>query len=257
MAGKPSVELATLVAFLDSYLEIGEVDDYGPNGLQVEGRSAVSRVVTGVSACADLFAAAREREADAVVVHHGLFWEGAPRTLTGIQMRRVAALIQGGLSLLAYHLPLDRHAKIGNNAVAARQLELVDSRPFGDLRGSSIGVVGRFETPRSRSAVVEQLAELYLQDPLVFGFGTDEISTVAIVSGGGSRFLECAVDDQVDLFVTGEAEEWTMNQARELGMNFVAAGHHATERLGVQELGSLVKRRFGIAADFVDIPNPV
>ncbi len=252
-----AIELAALVGFLDELLDPDSIPDHCPNGLQVEGRSRVRRLVTGVSACAELFREARRREADAVLVHHGLFWRGTSRALIGIQYHRVVELIRGELSLIAYHLPLDRHAEVGNNAVAAQRLGLVDRKPFGKLEDQEIGIAGQLETAARREEIVERVAALYRRDPLVFAFGDDAICRVAIVSGAGSRFVEAASAAGIDLFVTGEVEEWTMNQARELGINVVAAGHYATERLGVQALGQVLQRRFDLAVDFVDIPNPV
>lgn len=253
----PAVGLPELVSFLDHYLDIDAVEDYCPNGLQVEGRSPVRRVVTGVSACQELFRIARQRDADAIIVHHGLFWRDTPRTLTGLQYERVAELIRGELSLLAYHLPLDRHPVIGNNATAAARLELVDQVPFGKVDGIGIGVAGRLPSPTSRSRLLEQIGSLYRREPLVFPDGPEHVEHVALVSGAGSGFLEEAAANRIDLFITGEAAEWTMHQAREYRLNVVAAGHHATERLGVEAVAGLLQERFGIVAEFVDIPNPI
>ena len=255
---RSSVDRDTLVAYLDDYLEARQGSDYCPNGLQVEGRPRISRMVTGVSACLELFQAAEALGADGVLVHHGLFWRGDPRVLTGVQYRRLAVLIRSEINLFAYHLPLDRHLEVGNNAVAARLLRLEAVEPFCEHDGQSIGVRGRFASAAPElDTVLGQLAEVYGQPPLSFPYGPRSIRTVALVSGGGGKCLQQAIDRQIDLFITGEAEEWTMNLAREAGINVVANGHYATERLGVRALGEQLASRFGIDVDFVDIPNPV
>lgn len=251
------VDRDELVRYLDGYLEVEAISDYGPNGLQVEGRSRIRRVVGGVSACVELFRAARRSKADAVLVHHGLFWGTAPLPLVGVQLRRVAELIRGELSLLAYHLPLDRHPEVGNNAVAARALGLVDCAPFGRHRGITIGWKGRFHEPLPAKSVMRQIAALYGQSPLTFAWGPEEVSSVALVSGSGGRCLYEAIQQSLDLFVTGEADEWSMHLAREAGIHFVAAGHHATERAGVEALCAHLEERFPLTADFVNLPNPV
>ena len=257
MPQQPTVNLPELVAYLDRLLEARRGTDVCPNGLQVEGRQGVSKVVTGVSACHELFEAARERGADAVLVHHGIFWRGDAQVLTGVQYRRVAELVHGELSLLAYHLPLDRCADLGNNALAARALGLGELAPFGTLDGGEWGFRGRFAEPVPMAEFTGRCQELFGGEPLVFAHGPDPVSTVGIVSGGAQRVLTQAIDADLDLFLTGEVSEWVMNLAREAGIHFVAAGHYATERLGVQALGEHLADRFGIEVEFVDIPNPV
>lgn len=262
MTGTPiaesSVSRDSLLTYLDDYLAAREGSDYCPNGLQVEGRAEIGKLITGVSACEELFRRAAESGADAILVHHGLFWRGDSRTLTGVQYRRVAALIRDEINLLAYHLPLDRHLEIGNNAVAAQQLGLTQVQPFCSHEGQAIGVSGRFPNPSTPLGVVlDQLTELYGQELLTFPFGPGGISTVAVVSGGGGRCLHQAIAQGIDLFVTGEAEEWTMNLAKEAEINFISAGHYATERLGVRALGEHIRDRFGIDVEYIDIPNPV
>ena len=257
MPAAASIALPDLVDYLDRLLEAGRGRDVCPNGLQVEGRSPVRRLVTGVSACRALFEAARRLRADAVLVHHGLFWRGDPQTLTGVQYGRVAELVRGELGLLAYHLPLDRHPELGNNALACRALGLVDLEPFGTLGGEEWGFRGRFAEPRTVAAVAELCRGVFGQEPLVFAHGPEGVTAAGVVSGGAERALPQAIDAGLDLFLTGEASEWVMNLAREAGIHFVAAGHYATERLGVRALGEHLAEHFGIAVEFVDIPNPV
>lgn len=251
------VGLAELAAYLDDLLEAGRGSDACPNGLQVEGRERVRKLVTGVSACHELFESARRLEADAVLVHHGIFWRGDSPRLTGVQYRRVAELVRGELGLLAYHLPLDRHPELGNNALACRALGLEELEPFGLLDGEAWGFRGRFPEPLAMQELAARIETLYGAEPLHFPHGPDPVATAGVVSGGAQRALGQAIAAGLDLFLTGEASEWVMNLSREAGIHFVAAGHYATERLGVQALGEHLAERFGIAVEFVDIPNPV
>jgi dinuclear metal center YbgI/SA1388 family protein len=251
-----SLSRGALVSYLDQYLDASRGRDYGPNGLQVEGREEVRKIVTGVSACQELFVQARMADADAVLVHHGLFWEGTPRTLTGFRYRRVAELIRGEINLLAYHLPLDRHLEVGNNAVAGRELGLEEMVPFGLHDGLPLGVRGRFPAPIPAAELVARCERLYGQTPLAYLAGGEAISTVGIISGGGQGEFYSAIEEGLDAYVTGEVTEWVMNVARETGTHYLAAGHYATERLGVKALGEHLAERFGIEVEFLDIPNP-
>jgi dinuclear metal center YbgI/SA1388 family protein len=256
--GGGAIGLTALVAYLDEYLEARKGPDFGPNGLQVEGRQQVRKLVTAVSAGAELFAKARAAGADAVLVHHGLFWEGLPLTLTGYRYRRVAELIESGMSLLAYHLPLDRHPQLGNNALAARAFGLVEVEPFGEHGGLPIGCKGRLPEPLPAAAgLVEICRRVFGQEPLAFLAGPEPVSTVGLLSGGGQNEVYQAIAEGLDAYVTGEASEWIMNVARDAGIHYLAAGHYATERLGVRALGEHLARRFGLEVEFIDLPNPV
>jgi dinuclear metal center YbgI/SA1388 family protein len=250
-----TVSRNALVSHLDQYLD-SRGRDYGPNGLQVEGREEIQKIVTGVSACQELFARAREAGADAVLVHHGLFWEGMPRTLTGFQYRRVAELIRGEMSLISYHLPLDRHLEVGNNAVAGRQLGLRRIEPFGEHDGLPVGVKGLFPEPVSPEELVERCRRVYGQEPLAYLSGPEAISTLGVISGGGQREFYSAIGEGLDAYLTGEVTEWVMNVSRETRTHYLAAGHYATERLGVRALGEHLAERFGIEVEFIDVPNP-
>ena len=252
-----SVERDRLVAYLDELLTASEGQDYCPNGLQVEGRREIRHLVTGVSACHELFARAREEGAGAVLVHHGIFWNGAPLPLTGVQYRRVRELLQGDLNLLAYHLPLDRHPTLGNNALAAREFGLKEVEPFAPHKGLPIGFKGRFATPLPTAEFLRRTESIYGQKPLAFAEGPAEITRLGIVSGGAQQNLYTAIDEGLDAFITGEVSEWVMNIAREAGVHYVAAGHYATERLGVRSLGEHLAKHFGITVSFLDVPNPV
>lgn len=252
-----SVRRDVLVAYLDTLLEVPGSRDYGPNGLQVEGRSEVRRIVTGVSACEPLFSAARERAADAVLVHHGIFWDSAPSTLVGFRYRRVRELILGEVNLLAYHLPLDRHAQLGNNALAARGLGLGQLAPFASHHGQDIGWRGRFATPLEVEELVARCRDLYHQEPLLLGAGPRHVASVGIVSGGAQKELHQAIAAGLDAYITGESSEWVLHTARESGIWYLGCGHHATERLGIRALGDHLAEHFALEHEFVDIPNPV
>ena len=246
-----------LVRYLDDYLEAGRGGDYGPNGLQVEGRDEIHKLATGVSACEELFERAAAAGADAVLVHHGLFWRGLPLTLVGMRYRRVASLVRSGLSLLAYHLPLDRHPELGNNALAARALGLAGLEPFAEAEGMPVGFSGRFPEPVPAAELVARCRAIFEREPLVLGAGPDPVRTLGIVSGGAQSELWAAVAAGLDAYLTGEASEWVTNVARECGLHYLAAGHYATERLGVRALGDHVAARFGVEVEFIDVPNPV
>jgi dinuclear metal center YbgI/SA1388 family protein len=252
-----TVDRQTLVSYLDQLLDAGRGRDYGPNGLQVEGKETLRKVVTGVSACHELFVRAREAGADAVLVHHGIFWEGMPRVLTGIQYRRVAELIRGEMSLIAYHLPLDRHAELGNNVLAGRAFGLVDLEPFGLHEGLPIGFQGRFPEPIPAAELKARCHRVYAQEPLAFLEGPDPVRSLGIISGGAQRDFYTAITAGLDAYITGEVSEWVMNVAREAKVHYLAAGHYATERLGIRALGEHLAERFGIEAEFIDVANPV
>ncbi len=252
------VALADLVAYCDQLLSAGQFTDYGPNGLQVEGRTHVRKIVTGVSACRELFVRAAELGADSVLVHHGLLWKAqASSPITGFQYQRLKTLIESGLSLVSYHLPLDAHAEVGNNALAARGLGLSDLQRFGRHEGSLIGFRGRFEDPIAVTELLARCTRLFGQAPLAFAHGPDPISTLWIISGGAQREFHEAIDLGLDAYLTGEASEWVQNVSRESRIHYLAAGHYATERLGIRALGEHLARRFDIEAVFVDVPNPV
>lgn len=252
-----TIELPKLVSYLDEFLEAREFEDYGPNGLQVEGSGPISKIATGVSACLELFERARDREAQAILVHHGLFWNGLSPVLTGSLRRRIGVLIESELSLLGYHLPLDAHQTLGNNVLAAKGLGLADLTPFGIAKGRAVGYRGVFTEALDPLSLADRCRNLFGQKPLLLGRSDDPIRSVAVVSGGAQALLHEAIAARVDAFITGEASEWVTNLSRESGICYVAAGHHATERLGVQALGEHLAQKFGLESEFIDIPNPV
>jgi len=247
-----------IVTFLDDLLDAPGWPDYGPNGLQVPGAREVRRVVTGVSAHAALFAQAAAADAEVVLCHHGMLWDKAPRTISPAQRDRLRALFDADLSLVAYHLPLDAHPEVGNNALICSALGLERAEPFADHRGRSIGWVGRAEGEGVPVAeLLERCAAAFGREPLAFAEGPPIVRSVGVVSGGGAGSLGEAVARGLDAFVTGEPSEPAMADAREGGIHFVAGGHYATETFGVRRLGELLAERFGVDHRFVDIPNPV
>lgn len=255
-ADRPGTARQELVDHLADLLCPDEGADYCPNGLQVEGTATIRRVITAVSACRELFEIARRKEADAVLVHHGIFWNGMSAVLTGMQYARVRELIAGRINLLAYHLPLDRHAEIGNNALAAEAFGLVERHSFAEHKGLPIGFRGRFEEAIGSDELIDRCRRIYGQEPLVYRSGPDPVRSLGIVSGGAQRELYAAIDAGLDAYITGEVSEWVMNVAREAGIHYLAAGHYATERLGIRRLGEHLSERFGLDVEFVDLPNP-
>jgi dinuclear metal center YbgI/SA1388 family protein len=250
--------LYTILDHLDSLLDPGAYDDYGPNGLQVPGREDIETIVTGVSASAELFERARDARADLVLVHHGLLWGGPPRPLDRPAKRRLKLLFDADMSLVAYHLPLDGHLEHGNNALHAEAIGCTSWEPFGRHRGATVGVAGRFD---GDGLVADDLvARVHREtgrEPLAFTDGPAHVRTVGIVSGAGSDHLEDAIAAGLDAFITGEPAERVMTRATEAGVHFLAAGHYATETFGVRRLGDLLAERFGVRHQFVDIPNPI
>ncbi len=253
---EPVLERDRLTAYLDE-LVVNEGADACPNGLQVEGKPSISRVVTGVSACEALFEAAIARQADAVLVHHGLFWKGDSRRVVGLQRRRIAWLIEADVNLYAYHLPLDRHPTLGNNALAARAFGIEDPSPFGEYDGVTLGFAGSLARPLEPAAFEARCEEVFGQSPLAFLSGPGPVRTAGFVSGAAQRMLHQAIDAGLDAFVTGEVSEWVMNVAKEAKVHYFAAGHYATERLGVRALGERIASDHGLSVEFVDVPNPV
>jgi dinuclear metal center YbgI/SA1388 family protein len=250
--------LKDLIDHLDALLDPSSFADFGPNGLQVPGREEVETVATGVSATAELFERAAQAGADLVLTHHGLFWDGTPRALDRPARRRLQLLFDADMSLAAYHLPLDGHPEVGNNALIAEGLGCESWAPFAEHRGTPIGVAGRFAGGgMPRDDLVGRVRELTAREPLAFLDGPDPVRTIGIVSGAGASYLGEAIVAGYDAFLTGEPAERVMAQAREAGITFVAAGHYATETFGVRALGDRLAAAFGVRHIFIDLPNPV
>jgi dinuclear metal center YbgI/SA1388 family protein len=246
-----------LLAYIDETLEPGRFKDYCPNGLQVAGTEQVKTVVTGVTANEALIEAAIAAEADAILVHHGYFWRGEDPCIIGMKQRRLKLLLENNINLLAYHLPLDSHPIVGNNAQLAEMLGMeVDGRISG-TGDPAIGLCGCLPAPMSLQSFAEHVQKKLYREPLVIQGHSRPITTIGWCTGAAQGFLQQAADLGLDLFLSGEISEPTVHMARELGINYVAAGHHATERYGVQALGQMLAQRFDIRHHFIDIDNPV
>lgn len=243
-----------LHSYLNDFLAVDGFRDYCPNGLQVEGAAVIDRMVTGVTASQALLDAAIAQGAQAVLVHHGYFWKGEEPRVIGVRKRRLATLLRHELSLFAYHLPLDAHPGLGNNAEFARLFGLQSEARCGE---QDMVWTGRLEREESLGALAGRATELLQRAPLVIGDSARLIRRLAWCSGGAQSYFETAIAAGVDLFVSGEISEQTVHLARESGVAYMAAGHHATERLGIRALGQHVAEHFGIDVVFVDIENPV
>lgn len=260
--GHVAFQLRDVVGYLDSVLEIGRFRDYGPNGLQVEGAAEIATVVTGVSASAELLQRAIELRADLVVVHHGLIWNPGLSKIAGPLAGRLKLLLVNHISLAAYHLPLDAHARLGNNAGLADALGLEPQREaFGDVKGIALGVAGGWRTPLARDAAIGRVASGVLGGTaprFVFPYGPDTVAKVGLCTGAASDLLEAAAGAGCDLFVTGELAERAADMARELRITLVAAGHVATEVFGPMRIADELRQRFpGLHAEFVPTANPL
>jgi dinuclear metal center YbgI/SA1388 family protein len=244
---------------LDRLLDVAAFRDYGPNGLQVPTNGDVQTVVTGVSAHVELFERAAAAEADLIVVHHGLFWRGQPLHVTPPMYKRLKLLFDHDMALAAYHLPLDAHLEHGNNALIAAGLGGADPRPFAATDGKDIGVHVRFGGEGlSLEELTARVTDLVGgRAPLVIAGGPEPIRTLGIVSGGGTDFVGDAITLGLDAFLTGEPIERAYGIARDEGITYLAAGHHATETFGVRRLGDLLAAEFGVEHVFIEVPNPI
>jgi dinuclear metal center YbgI/SA1388 family protein len=251
-----AIALSTLVEEADRFLNAARIADYCPNGLQVEGRPQVRRIISGVTASQALLDAAVEAEADVVLVHHGYFWKGEDARVTGMKRRRLQTLLGHDISLLAYHLPLDLHPEVGNNVQLARQLEITVEGPLDPDNPKVVGLLGSLAEPMTARDFARRVQQVLGREPLLVE-GAGMVRRIGWCTGGGQGYIDDAIAAGVDLFLTGEASEQTFHSARENGVSFIAAGHHATERYGVQALGDYLARRFAIEHLFIDCPNPV
>ncbi len=249
------MDIRELTATLNALLDSDAYRDLCPNGLQAEGRADVRHVVCGVSACVDLFEQALKRGADTILVHHGIIWNFERPLYRGGYKKRIKLLLENNLNLLAYHLPLDAHATLGNNALIARELGLNDREPFGDYNGMPIGFSGVFDNTADK--LFEQVRQRINTDALIFPFGPSTVRRVGIISGAAQKEIKQAVMQGFDAFITGEVSEHVYHYAREEGIHFIAAGHHATEVFGVRALGEYIGREFNLKTEFVNIDNPV
>jgi dinuclear metal center YbgI/SA1388 family protein len=243
------VPILDLLAHVDDLLDVRSFPDYGPNGLQVPGARDVHTLATGVSASVELFERASALPAQLVLVHHGLFWKGMPQEIDAALHRRLKPLFAHDLALAAYHLPLDAHPELGNNAILARELGATVAGPL------EVGFVAELDV--TADELRERVARVTGREPLHLAHGPARVRRVGIVSGGAASMFGQAMAAGCDAFVTGEPAERVMTQAREAGVHFLAAGHYATETFGVRALGDHLAERFGIEHVFLDDPNPI
>ena len=250
------VLLKDLLNYSNNVLEIERFQDYCPNGLQVEGKSEIKKIVSGVTASQALIDAAIKEKADVLLVHHGYFWKGEDAQITGLKYKRVRSLIESGINLLAYHLPLDAHPLYGNNAKLAEILDLNIAGSFPSGK-DAVGMYGTLKTPLSAGDFSQKITAVLDREPLHIGDNSEQIHTVAWCSGAAQNYIVEAAELGVDAYLTGEISEQTVHVAREYGLHFYAAGHHATERYGVQALAEHLASHFGLKHKFIDIQNPV
>ncbi|CAB3762800.1 Nif3-like dinuclear metal center hexameric protein [Paraburkholderia solisilvae] len=243
-----------LELYLNNVLEASRFKDYCPNGLQVEGRRKVEKIATGVTASLAFLEAAHEWGADAVLVHHGYFWRNEAAPVTGRKYQRLKLLLANDINLFAYHLPLDDHPAYGNNAQLGAKLGLIGDARFGD---NDIGWMTTLPMPITLAHFSAQVEQTLARTPLVLGDPDQELRRIAWCTGAAQGYFDAAIDAGADVYLTGEISEQTTHTAAESGVAFVAAGHHATERFGVQALGSHLSEAFDLEHLFIDIHNPV
>ena len=250
--------LLELVEYCDRLLETERFQDYCPNGLQVEGRAEVRRIVSGVTASQALIDAAQAQQDDLLLVHHGFFWKGEDPCLTGMKQRRIHTLLENGISLLAYHLPLDAHPELGNNVQLAQRLGLEEQGRFGDGDGPQLACYGKLDETLDAAQLAQRIQQVLGREAQWIAAGSDApLQRVGWCTGAAQSCLEAAARLGLDAFISGEISEPSVHIAREYGLHYYAAGHHATERYGVQALGQQLVRQFGIEHTFIDIDNPV
>ena len=243
-----------LVKYLDELLQPGKFRDYCPNGLQVEGRAEVARIVAGVTASQALLDVAVARGADAVIVHHGYFWKGEDGRVTGIRRQRLKTLLGHDINLFAYHLPLDAHPELGNNAQLAGRLGWLPEGRFGE---QDIAWLGSIAVSTTAGQLAAQIAGGLTRAPLLIGDPERPVRRIGWCTGGAQDYFEQAIAHGVDAFISGEISEQTVHLARESGVAYLACGHHATERYGIAALAGHINQHCGLQCEFVDLDNPV
>jgi|TARA_E500000081_G_scaffold47132_1_gene50648 dinuclear metal center YbgI/SA1388 family protein len=241
---------------LDAELCVERFKDYCPNGLQVEGKAEIAVLVSGVTACQALLDRAVALQADAILVHHGYFWRGEDQRLVGMRARRIKTLLTADINLFAYHLPLDCHPTLGNNAGLGQAMGLTEFGSINPNDKSHPVFQGSFVKAQTLTQIAEGLRGELQREVIMVGSGDTAVTSVVWCTGGGQNYIDEAADAGADLFVTGEISEQTVHVARERGIAFIAAGHHATERYGVRRLGSWIADHYGVQHHFIDIDSP-
>ncbi|MDP9500757.1 Nif3-like dinuclear metal center hexameric protein [Bisgaard Taxon 45] len=241
---------------LNNKLNTHAISDYAPNGLQVEGKKDIQKIITGVTASQALIEYAVSQHADAILVHHGYFWKSENPCIRGMKGKRIKTLLVNDINLYGYHLPLDVHPELGNNARLAALLEIENLQPL-EQTAVSIPVYGTLATPLTSEAFALRIEQVLKRKPLVCSDNAPHlIRTVGICTGGGQGYIDLAANQGIDAFITGEVSEQTIHSAREQGIHFFAAGHHATERYGIQALGEWLSQQYDLEVEFKDIDNP-
>ncbi|MBC3871103.1 Nif3-like dinuclear metal center hexameric protein [Undibacterium oligocarboniphilum] len=245
-----------LAQFLETELQVSRVRDYCPNGLQVEGRDTIRRIITGVTASLALLEQSIALQADAVLVHHGYFWRGEDMRVIRQKQKRLKLLLENGISLFAYHLPLDMHPEVGNNAQLARQLGFLPQARFGE---NDLGWIGEMPAaePMTVGALAVHVEKTLGRQPLLIGDALQPLGKIAWCTGAAQNMMEQAIEAGASVYLSGEISEPTVHLARESGIAYLSCGHHATERYGIAALGEMIAARFGVEHHFVDIDNPV
>lgn len=251
-----SVSRTDLLLFLDNLLKPNNIKDYCPNGLQIEGKQQIKKIITGVTASQALIDKAVELNADALFVHHGYFWKGENPCITGMKKKRFSTLLANDVSVFAYHLPLDIHPELGNNAQLAKMLSITNVQPLEPGNSNSVAMRGEFEQAISPVQLADRLSSSLNRQALHEPADKKMIKSVAWCSGGGQGFIERAAELGIDAFITGEVSEQTIHTAREMNIHFYAAGHHATERYGAKAVGEYIQQQLDVEVEFVDIDNP-
>ncbi|MBU2968964.1 Nif3-like dinuclear metal center hexameric protein [Pseudoalteromonas sp. C2R02] len=246
-----------LMSHLNNLLEPHTIKDFSPNGLQIEGKDNITKIVTGVTASQALIDAAINHKADAILVHHGFFWKGESQQIVGMKKKRIEALIKHDINLIAYHLPLDIHPTLGNNAQLAKLLDITYEAGLELGSAKSIPVKGILNTPLTGSEFAQKIATVLNREPVTSIVRDEKIKTIAWCTGGGQGYIDLAAEQGIDAYLTGEASEQTIHSSREQNIDFFAAGHHATERYGVKALGEHLAAEHKLEVIFVDIDNPV
>jgi len=248
------VKINDLTHYTQQLMQVERFKDYCPNGLQVQGKSEIRKIITGVTASMALLEAAYEENADLILVHHGYFWKNEDARVVGIKRNRLAFLLKNDINLMAYHLPLDAHAEFGNNVQLGRVLGIM---PIGFTGEANIIAYGDLLKPVSLQCFSAHIEAVLQHVPLVIGDLNKKVQKIAWCTGAAQGYMDAAIALGVDVFISGEISEQTMHQALESGVSYIAAGHHATERYGVQTLGQHLAEKFNIAHAFIDIKNPV
>ena len=245
-----------LEQLINQKLSSDKINDYAPNGLQVEGKTEIKKIITGVTACQALIDYTISQNADAILVHHGYFWKSENPCIRGMKGKRIKALLVNDINLYGYHLPLDVHPELGNNAQLAKLLDIENLQPL-EKGAVSIPVWGELKEPMTGENFAEKIEKVLNRKPLIcIENGPHLIRKIGICTGGGQGYIDLAAEQDCDAFITGEVSEQTIHSAREQGLHFFSAGHHATERYGIKALGEWLAKEYGFDVEFKDIDNP-